>query len=203
MDPGSAATTHRGLYGGATRGRIENHLLVITDEPDLAEARDVLERALTNERADVPAVVRCLELATQVDEHRGSAAAAQAVAVQALRRAETAAAPYEAAIREAEAGLRTAQTTLRDLEQRAKRAGPVTRLRLRDPIRSASAAVDGARAHLDGAVGAARPTRAAKERAQAELDATNRVAARDRLVARLDHLGREPIRREAPGLSRG
>ena len=37
------ATTHRGLYVGATRGRDENRIHVITDTDDLAEARDVLE----------------------------------------------------------------------------------------------------------------------------------------------------------------
>jgi ATP-dependent exoDNAse (exonuclease V) alpha subunit len=55
IDP---STTHRGLYVGATRGRAENHLLVITEEPDLAEARDVLERVLSTDRADVPAIVQ-------------------------------------------------------------------------------------------------------------------------------------------------
>ena len=59
------ATSHRSLYVGATRGRQENRLLVVTDEPDLAEARDVLEQVLSNERADVPAIVQRRRLAAQ------------------------------------------------------------------------------------------------------------------------------------------
>ena len=49
----------------ATRGRQENRLLVVTTESDLAEARDVLEQVLSNERADVPAVVQRRNLAAQ------------------------------------------------------------------------------------------------------------------------------------------
>jgi ATP-dependent exoDNAse (exonuclease V) alpha subunit len=62
----STSTTHRGLYVGATRGRHENHLCVVTEEPDLDKARDVLEQVLTNDRADVPAIVQRRELAAQV-----------------------------------------------------------------------------------------------------------------------------------------
>jgi len=199
----SGAMTHRGLYVGATRARNENHLLVITEEPSLDEARDVLERALTNERADVPAVVRRRELAAQVDEHRSPSLRAQEAAVQALRRAEAAAAPYEAAVREAEAGLDLAETTLRDLQRRAERSGPVNRLRLREPIRSASASVDEARAEVDVAQEAGRPTAHAKELAQAEVEEANRAATRERLLERMDSLGREPVRRDPPGISLG
>ena len=39
----TAATTRRGLYVGATRGHVSNHLFVVTDERDLDEARDVLD----------------------------------------------------------------------------------------------------------------------------------------------------------------
>jgi hypothetical protein len=61
----STATTHRGLYVGATRGRDDNRIHVITDSTDLAEARDVLETVLAHERADVPAVTQRRELARQ------------------------------------------------------------------------------------------------------------------------------------------
>ena len=54
----SEATTRRGLYVGATRGREENLILVITESHDLDEARDILERVLTNERADLPAITQ-------------------------------------------------------------------------------------------------------------------------------------------------
>ena len=61
----STATTHRGLYVGATRGRDENRIDVITDTDDLAEARDVLETVLAHDRADIPAVTQRRDLARQ------------------------------------------------------------------------------------------------------------------------------------------
>jgi len=61
----STATTHRGLYVGATRGRDDNRIHVITDSTDLAEARDVLEIVLAHDRADIPAVTQRRELARQ------------------------------------------------------------------------------------------------------------------------------------------
>ena len=61
----STATTHRGLYVGATRGRDENRIHVITDTDDLGDARDVLDTVLAHDRADVPAVVQRRDLARQ------------------------------------------------------------------------------------------------------------------------------------------
>lgn len=60
------ATSHRGLYVGATRGRRANHFLVVTDTAELADARDVLEQVLANDRADLPAVAQRRDLASQV-----------------------------------------------------------------------------------------------------------------------------------------
>src|SRR5439155_3902841 len=57
------ATTHRGLYVGATRGRDENHLYVIAETSDVAEARDLLDAVLARDRADVPAVSQRRHLA--------------------------------------------------------------------------------------------------------------------------------------------
>ncbi len=51
----TTATTGRGLYVGMTRGRDENHALVVTDTPDLAEAISILEAAIAIDRADIPA----------------------------------------------------------------------------------------------------------------------------------------------------
>ena len=59
----SAATTHRGLYVAATRGRDENRIHVITEHDDLAEARDVLDGVLAHDRADSPAVTQRRHLA--------------------------------------------------------------------------------------------------------------------------------------------
>ena len=58
----TGSTTGRGLYIGMTRGPQANHVLAITDTNDLGEARDVLGRVITNERADVPAVSRRQQL---------------------------------------------------------------------------------------------------------------------------------------------
>jgi conjugative relaxase-like TrwC/TraI family protein len=61
----SSATTHRGLYVGATRGRDENRIHVLTDTGDVAEARDVLDIVLAHDRADIPAVTQRRDLARQ------------------------------------------------------------------------------------------------------------------------------------------
>jgi hypothetical protein len=60
-----AAATRRGLYVAATRGREQNWVCVITDSRDVVEARDVLERILTVDRADIPAVTQRRQLAEQ------------------------------------------------------------------------------------------------------------------------------------------
>jgi conjugative relaxase-like TrwC/TraI family protein len=61
----SMATTHRGLYVGATRGREDNQFYVVTSSPDPVAARDVLDAALVFDRADVPAVTQRRALAVQ------------------------------------------------------------------------------------------------------------------------------------------
>jgi len=59
----TGSTTGRGLYVGMTRGRHSNHVLVLTDTNELGAARDLLERVITCDRVDVPAVTRRAELA--------------------------------------------------------------------------------------------------------------------------------------------
>jgi hypothetical protein len=59
----SAATTRCGAYVGLTRGRDDNTILVVTESHDLDEARDVLDRIITFDRADVPATTQRRELA--------------------------------------------------------------------------------------------------------------------------------------------
>jgi hypothetical protein len=61
----STVTTRRGLYVGATRGRHDNLLCVVTDSNDVAEARDTLETILAFDRADIPAVTQRRNLAHQ------------------------------------------------------------------------------------------------------------------------------------------
>ena len=65
IDLAGEATTRRGLYVAVTRGREENRIHVITDSADVAEARDVLERILAVDRADIPAVTQRRQLAEQ------------------------------------------------------------------------------------------------------------------------------------------
>lgn len=59
----SPATTRRGAYVGLTRGREDNTVLVVTESHDLDEARDILDRIITVDRADVPATTQRRELA--------------------------------------------------------------------------------------------------------------------------------------------
>jgi hypothetical protein len=61
----SEATTRRGLYVAVTRGREENSIHVVTESADVTEARDVLERVLAVDRADIPAVTQRRQLAAQ------------------------------------------------------------------------------------------------------------------------------------------
>ncbi len=61
----TSATTRRGLYVAATRGRDENVICVVTDSDDPAEARDTLEAVLATDRADTPAVTQRRTLAQQ------------------------------------------------------------------------------------------------------------------------------------------
>jgi conjugative relaxase-like TrwC/TraI family protein len=70
------ATSRRGVYVGATRGRDDNRLHVVTDTADLDEARDVLESVVATDRADVPAVAQrgALEGAVGTRGHRPQAA---------------------------------------------------------------------------------------------------------------------------------
>ena len=62
------ATTSRGLYVGATRGRQGNQFLVITDTNEPGDARDLLDQIITYDRADLPATTQRRNLAaTQAD----------------------------------------------------------------------------------------------------------------------------------------
>lgn len=62
----TTSTTGRGLYVGMTRGRDENHALVVTDKPEIAEAISILEAAIAIDRADLPATTHRRLLAEAV-----------------------------------------------------------------------------------------------------------------------------------------
>jgi hypothetical protein len=59
----TGATTRRVLYVGATRGRVENLMFVVTDEPYVDQARDTLERVLAADPVNVPATTQRRTLA--------------------------------------------------------------------------------------------------------------------------------------------
>ncbi len=59
----TGTTTGRGLYVGATRGRDDNQILVVTDQHSEREAIDLLGRVLATDRADTPAVTHRRHLA--------------------------------------------------------------------------------------------------------------------------------------------
>lgn len=54
----TVATTQRGLYVGATRGRDDNKILVVTETDDLDDAREILRYVLASDRSDVPATTQ-------------------------------------------------------------------------------------------------------------------------------------------------
>ena len=62
----SPATSRRGLYVAATRGRDDNEICVVTDSCDVAEARDILEAIVAVDRADIPATTQRRTLAHDV-----------------------------------------------------------------------------------------------------------------------------------------
>jgi hypothetical protein len=193
------ATTHRSLYVGATRGRHENWLLVVTDDDtDPAAARDVLERVLTNDRADIPATVQRRNLAHQAPRPRPEDMVA--AARRALNEARQAAEPYLEPLRAAQAEARAAQQAVRDADQaisrtpRWRRRGAVSRLHeAYEELDTAEAKVETLERHAAPHTGRI-----------AAADDTLRRAEHDISVARmrhqLDHLLRHP---RIPSLERG
>jgi conjugative relaxase-like TrwC/TraI family protein len=196
-------TSHRALYVGATRGRQSNRLLVVTDEPDLDAARDTLERVLSNDRADVPAVARRRDLA-----ERGRAAPPPALdpleeAEQAVIRADAAARPFETEVAERRGALSTANAELRALEAQHRDAGPLGKRRLRVPLAAGADAVAEARDAYDLAVEAAAPTQRALADVVRQRDRLQAARATQRVVERLEALQHEPPSRPGPELGLG
>jgi hypothetical protein len=176
----TSATTHRSLYVGATRGRDENRLLGVADTSDVADARDVLERVLTNDRADVPAVAQRRALARQRPASDAATAEMQLErARERLAGVRREAEPHLAAIREVEA---TAAAT-------AARA---------EAARDATAELEAARRAVDRAVTLAEPHTARITAAEVEVHEAERKASADRLRERFNRL-----EVDAPARSRG
>jgi hypothetical protein len=197
----STSTTHRGLYVGATRGRHDNQLHVITDTPDLGEAADVLAWVLTNDRADIPATVQRRRLTEQA---RVSLSLEEqlAMANQAVAFAGSQAQPFENAVTAAREELVAATVDLRELRRQADQAGPWRRRHYREPLQAAQGRVASATLGHQDALDAAQPTRTALAHAADVRDRIDQQLDTERLRRRLDDLTRQPaLGHEPPGLS--
>ncbi len=185
----TAATTHRSLYVGATRGRDLNRLLVVTEDPDLA--RDVLEEVLTNERSDLPAVAQRRHLANQ-EPRRARETAEERVAAARRARAEVKerTGPHLHPLREAEDAVVDAQ---RDVwaARRAADDAPVLRRRAAARVLTAAEArLVLAQEQLDHAREDAAPHLAEIDAATEQLQSAERDLSSARLRERLDQLSR-------------
>ena len=180
------ATSHRSLYVGATRGREVNRLLVVADDP--AAARDVLERVLANERADVPAMVQRRNLAAQVQRAR-TPEDAVANARRALEDVRREVEPFLEPLRAAEAEVGEAEAALRN-DQAAQAAAPRWRRRaLTDAMRDAYEAFERAQKDFDRTEHAVAPHLARIAAAEDELSRAELHARRSRITDRLDRVG--------------
>ena len=211
------ATSHRSLYVGATRGRDENQLLVVAD--DLDDARDVLEQVLVNDRADVPAVVRRRELVDMANERPGDSGRASGVeparrrthppttqervtlCSKAYERALREARPHSERLGEAQHELDEAVRAEARLRYRRDTGGPLLKVRLREPLRDAAAAIESATVVRDAAADVAEPLLDARDRAWQELEDARRAAYLERSAREIEEMQRRGPQREAPGLS--
>lgn len=186
------ATTHRSLYVGATRGRTDNTMLVVTDEPDAA--RDVLEQVLTNDRADLPVITRRRDLLAQIPPgvaHRSP----EEVAAQARRRladVEEWAKPQLQPLHEAKDDMDAAQHDLWAANNSRLRASRWQRPRAAHQVAQATDALDAAkhryeeiRADLAPVLDELTQANTAVRQAESALDSA-------RMLARLDRLMTEP-----------
>lgn len=210
------ATSHRSLYVGATRGRHNNQLLVVAD--DLEDARDVLEQVLTNERADVPAVVRRRELCEQDDDQPSTSRRSAdtevprrpALELTAQDRLDTATATYQKALLaarphlnqldHAQHALDEAERELKRLRNEARTGGRVHRIRLREPIRQAEADIKRLTPPRDAAAAHAEPYQQALNRADRAVDDAVRAVRVEKAGQRLDALQRHGPERRSPGM---
>jgi hypothetical protein len=183
------ATTHRSLYVGATRGRDHNQLLVVTDEPD--RARDILERVLTNDRADVPAIAQRRNLVRQVPSTR-HAEDSVAAARRALDQARRAAKPALQPLRAAESELRAAELALQNRQRALDQAPRWRRRGMASLVRDASDTLDAAKAKVEAAELAAAPHNDRVHAAESELRRALHDASMTSIRDRLEHLHLEP-----------
>jgi conjugative relaxase-like TrwC/TraI family protein len=183
------ATSHRGLYVGVTRGRQENRLLVVTDDP--AQARDVLEQVLANDHADIPAVTQRRNLACQVPRSRAvddPVAAARRTLDDAKHRAQ----PYIRPLHEGERDVCAAEADLRLRRGELDRAARWRRRGARDLVAQASERLAAAQARLQDAERVAAPYRERVRAAETSVQHAHHEATVARIRSRLDNLSLRP-----------
>jgi conjugative relaxase-like TrwC/TraI family protein len=196
-------TSHRALYVGATRGRTANHLAVVTDQPDVGHARDILEYVLTTDPADMPAITvrRDLEArGREIDPEPGDPLDA---AERAVRRAMDDASPFEAAVAAAQTDLVDARSELFGLQRRHQKAGPLGRLRLRDQLADARQSLNQAQDRYAAALEDARPSRVAVGAAVDHRDRLREGHQAERIRNQLDALQNRAPARLGPELGLG
>jgi hypothetical protein len=188
----TAATTHRSLYVATTRGRAENRVLVVTDEP--GQARDVLEQVLTRDRADTPAVRQRRHLAAEVPRaghgpnDLESAEEAVAAAWRALEDARQHAEPFLQPLAATEADLRAADAELRASNAALDEAPRWRRRGLGSRVDHAAKVVHATRDQRDAAAREAAPFVTEIEARSIDLQHAEDAAQRVRLRDRLDRL---------------
>ena len=190
----TAATTHRSLYVGATRGRNENRLCVVTTDDQ--DARDVLEHVLTNDRVDLPAVAQRRALAEQARDEttrdrstawlerelaRARDALASAERAPELRRLDAATTALGAARAELQAAMGALRTA-----PLLRRRRPAERVRIAEAA-CAAAADRHALAGRDAA-----PHVATVETLRVDVERVERELRSARLRDRFDQLERRP-----------
>lgn len=199
----SPATSHRALYVGATRGRTENHLAVVTDEPDLGAGRGILEYVLTNDPADIPAIAVRRELQAIGHQIQPEPVDPLEIACQAVTVARQNAEPFERAVQAAKSDLDTVQRTLGHLEYQRATSGPIGRVRLRDQLADARLSLNEAQDRHDTAVKAVRPYTAVVDKAVGHRNDLDEVRRTEELQRHFEALQRRGPSRSGPGLGLG
>lgn len=194
----SQATTHRSLYVGATRGRDANHLAVITETTDLDDARDTLEWVLTNDRVDVPAIVRRRELAgatppPMTAQERLDAAQA------AFFKAKARSAPACELVAQAKEELTAAQSKVSGLEADLRAARPWERRAIRRNLAGAEERVADAQSWYEEALDQARPSLHELEQRRQQLETVRAETEVEVMRQRFDAFGREAPSRSGLG----
>jgi hypothetical protein len=199
----TAATNHRSLYVGATRGRQENRLLVVTDETQ--EASEVLEQVLTNDRADTPAVAQRRHMAAQLPGSTGGGDARSAegklvAAPRALDDVKRRTGPFLQPLHEADSDVRTAEDVLRTCRTALVSAPAWRRRRPAVSVAHASEVLADATGRRDAAEQAAAPYLAEVHVAEAHVEQAECAATTCRVQDLLDSLS---LTAQARGIGRG